>query len=149
RFEIIGSGQTLGAARALAEEVGATNIEWTGRVPYTELPGRIACADVVLGIFGAGAKAGRVVPNKVYQAMAMGAAIVTRDSSAQRTMLADGDSALLVPQADPTALASAIRRLCDPELRRRLGAAARQSFVERANLDVQAERLSTALEPIL
>jgi glycosyltransferase involved in cell wall biosynthesis len=148
RFEVIGSGQTLGAARALADKTGATNIEWIGRVPYADLPRRILRADVVLGIFGDSAKAGRVVPNKVYQAMAMGAAIVTRDSPAQRAMLADGVSALLVPPADPAALADAIRRLRDPELRLRLGAAARQNFVERASLAVLADRLHGALSTI-
>jgi len=148
-FEIIGNGQTLGAARALADNIGATNTEWGGRVPYAELPRRIARTDVVLGIFGDSAKAGRVVPNKVYQAMAMGAAIVTRDSSAQRAMLVDGDSALLVPPADPLALADAIRHLRDPELRQRLGTAARRSFVERASLGVQADRLRVALGPVV
>ncbi|HEX7103522.1 MAG TPA: glycosyltransferase, partial [Nitrolancea sp.] len=149
RFEIIGHGQTLGAARALADDIGATNIEWLGRVPYAELPRRIARADIVLGIFGNTAKAGRVVPNKVYQAMAMGAAIVTRDSSAQQAMLTDGVSALLVPPADPAALADAIRRLRDPDLRQRLGRAVRESFVERASIDMQAGRLRSALSPVV
>jgi glycosyltransferase involved in cell wall biosynthesis len=149
QFEIIGSGQTLASAQALAREIGATNIEWVGRVPYADLPLRIARADVVLGIFGSSAKAGRVVPNKVYQAMAMGAAIITRDSPAQRAMLVDVVSALLVPPADPAALADAIRRMHVSELRQRLGAAARRSFDERASLDVQAQRLSSALVPLV
>jgi glycosyltransferase involved in cell wall biosynthesis len=149
RFEIIGTGQTLDEARALAADIGADNIDWVERVPYAELPRRIARADVVLGIFGDTAKAARVVPNKVYQAMAMGAAIVTRDSSAQRSMLTDGASALLVPPADPEALADAIRRLRDPELRARLGAAAYLNFVERAGLGVQAERLRDALGTVV
>jgi glycosyltransferase involved in cell wall biosynthesis len=149
RFEIIGLGQTLGAARALAGELGATNIEWVGRVPYADLPRCIGRADIVLGIFGDSTKAGRVVPNKVYQAMAMGAAIVTRDSPAQRAMLADGVSALLVPPADPSALADAIRRLRDPVLRRRLGRAAHERFVEQAGIDTQASRLHSALAPVV
>jgi glycosyltransferase involved in cell wall biosynthesis len=149
RFEIIGTGQTLDEARALAVELGTDNIDWVGRVPYVELPRRIARADVVLGIFGDTVKAARVVPNKVYQAMAMGAAIVTRDSSAQRSMLTDGVSTLLVPPADPEALADAIRRLRDPELRARLGAAANWNFIERASLFVQSERLRDALGMIV
>ncbi len=149
RFEIIGTGQTLDEARALAVELGTDNIDWVGRVPYVELPRRIARADVVLGIFGDTAKAARVVPNKVYQAMAMGAAIVTRDSSAPRSMLTDGVSTLLVPPADPEALADAIRRLRDSELRARLGAAANWNFIERASLFVQSERLRDALGMIV
>jgi glycosyltransferase involved in cell wall biosynthesis len=149
RFEIIGSGQTYDDVRALADRLGANNITWTGRVPYADLPRRIAGADVLLGIFGDSDKAGRVVPNKVYQAMAMGAAIVTRDSSAQRSLLTDGVSALLVPPADPAALAEALRRLRDPHVRCRLGEAARQRFGASASLDVQAERLRAALAPLM
>jgi len=65
----------------------------------------------VLGIFGTSAKAGRVIPNKVFQALACGAPVVTADTAAARELLRDGESALLVPPGDPEALAAAIRRV--------------------------------------
>jgi glycosyltransferase involved in cell wall biosynthesis len=148
-FEIIGTGQMLASVQSLARELGVQNVDFVQRVPFAELPRRIECADVVLGIFGETEKAGRVVPNKVYQAMAMGAAIVTRDSSAQRAVLADGSSALLVPPGDPKALADAIRRLYDPALRQSLGAAARSRFCETASVDVQAAALTEAVDATL
>jgi len=49
----------------------------------------------VLGIFGTGTKALRVVPNKVFQGAAAGCAIVTSDTAPQRRAL--GAAALLVP----------------------------------------------------
>ena len=45
--------------------------------------------DVCLGIFGTGAKAPRVVPNKVFQGAAAGCAIVTSDTAPQRRVLGD------------------------------------------------------------
>jgi glycosyltransferase involved in cell wall biosynthesis len=127
-FEIVGGGQLENQVNQfLAVDSGST-IAYRPWVAYRRLPQRIALSDCVLGVFGASEKAARVVPNKVFQAMAMGAPIVTRDSPAIRRVLTDGESALLVPPEDPDALADAIRRLREPELRGRLGHNARRAF---------------------
>ena len=144
-FMLIGQGQLADETRALAEDLGLRNAYFLPWVPYHELPAWIAAADAVLGIFGDTAKAARVVPNKVYQAMAMGAAIVTRDSPAVRRVLEHERSALLVPPADPAALADAIEALRDHERRARLGVAARRAFLKVATVRVLAERLQAAL----
>lgn len=146
---IIGSGQVEREVKTLAGQFHARYVNFIDYVPYEELPRRIADADVLLGIFGDTEKAARVVPNKVYQAMAMGAAIITRDSPAIRRVLSDGESALLVPPADPQALAAAIIRLRDRELRHRLGAAARARFLETAALPVQAEAVREAVAGLI
>ncbi len=145
-FEVIGSGQTLAKVRRLAEDLRVRNLTFVPSVPYDELPRRIADSDILLGIFGGTAKAGRVVPNKVYQAMAMGAAIITRDSSASHRLLRTGESAILIPPADYTALADAIRALRDPDLRLRLGEAARRRFVETSTVDVQSDLVRKAID---
>jgi glycosyltransferase involved in cell wall biosynthesis len=145
-FEIIGSGQTLASAQRLAWDLRVSNLEFVPRVPYEELTRRIADSDIVLGIFGATSKASRVVPNKVYQSMAMGAAIITRDSPASRRLLRSGESALLVPPADPDALAAAIQSLRDIELRRRLGEGARRRFEATATVEVQATLVRDAID---
>jgi glycosyltransferase involved in cell wall biosynthesis len=86
------------------------------------------------------------VPNKVYQAMAVGRPIVTADTPGAREVLTHERDALLVPAADPGALAAALRRLAgDPELRGRLGAAARERFLEVARPEVVARSLLDAL----
>ncbi len=148
-IEIVGTGQVLDAVKSLADELHLENVTFTPNLPYRQLPFEIARADVVLGIFGETAKAGRVVPNKVFQAMVMGAAIVTRDSAAARELLRDGESALLIPPADPEALADAIRRLRDPVLRDRLGSAARARYMGTASIDVQAARLARVVDGLI
>lgn len=148
-FEIIGGGQTAAAMHDLARRLHVTTIDWVPWVPFERLPERISAADVVLGVFGGGAKPGRVVPNKVFQAMAMGAAIVTRDSPAIRRVLRDGESALLVPPDDAEALAAAITRLRDPVLRHHLGSNARRSFEAFGSLDALARRLADIVPTLL
>ena len=104
---MIGHGQDLG--RTLEAAGGAPNVTWVRWVEGAELPHVIASHDVCLGIFGVGAKAQRVVPNKVFQGLAAGCVVVTSDTPPQRRAL--GDAALYVTPDDPQALADAIREL--------------------------------------
>jgi len=138
---MIGKGQCQAAVQQAAAALGLGDVRFIEWVPERELARWIGWADVVLGIFGATAKAGRVVPNKVYQAMAMGAAIVTRESPAIRWLAAGDECALLVPPADSEALARALVTLRDPERRARLGQAARRVFERAASTRARAQSL--------
>jgi glycosyltransferase involved in cell wall biosynthesis len=111
-------------------------------VPFAALPGELARAAVVLGVFGAGPKAAMVVPNKVWQAAAAGRPLVTRDGAGLREVLEPDRHCLACPPADPEALADAVLRLLeDPGLAGRLGAAARAHVLERFAPERQAARL--------
>jgi glycosyltransferase involved in cell wall biosynthesis len=66
------------------------------------------------------------------EAMACGTSVVATSAGAFPEVVADGVTGVLVPPADPDALASAIRSLLeDPELCRRMGDAARRRVVRR------------------
>jgi glycosyltransferase involved in cell wall biosynthesis len=105
-FTIVGRGQDYEETRVAA---GAADVEWIDWVEPELLPYLVACHDVCLGIFGTGPKALRVVPNKVFQGAAAGAAIVTSDTPPQRQEL--GEAAAYVPAGDASALADELRRL--------------------------------------
>jgi glycosyltransferase involved in cell wall biosynthesis len=107
-FTVVGRGQDYQETRAAA---GAADVEWIDWVEPELLPYLVACHDVCLGIFGTGPKALRVVPNKVFQGAAAGAAIITSDTPPQRQEL--GDAAVYVPAGDASALADELRRLAD------------------------------------
>src|SRR5204862_3717791 len=113
---IVGSGQLQ---NLLADP--PANVEHVPWVEYERLPGELNRAGCALGIFGTSGKAARVIPNKVFQALACGTPLVTADTPAARELLTDGESALLVPPGDPKALAETLRRVVrDPELALRL-----------------------------
>ena len=145
-LRLIGDGQLrpwLDAELARDRPRGLEHVEW---VPYERLGKELAAAAICLGVFGASEKAQRVVPNKVYQAMAVGRPIVTADTPGARELLSDGENALLVPAADPAALAAALARLAaDAELRARLGANAHRRFLEIGAPGAVADRLLEAL----
>src|SRR4051795_1248026 len=84
---MVGSGQDLDETRRLA--AGNRCVQWRDWVDADALPALVAGHDVCLGIFGTGPKALRVVPNKVFQGAAAGAAVVTSDTPPQRRVLGD------------------------------------------------------------
>jgi glycosyltransferase involved in cell wall biosynthesis len=110
RFVLIGSGQEEERLRRLLDEARLQNVQWISWVAYEELAAWIHRADVCLGIFGATEKAGMVIPNKVFQILAARRPLITRDSPAIRELLGTGETGvILLPPADPAALAAALR----------------------------------------
>jgi glycosyltransferase involved in cell wall biosynthesis len=70
-------------------------------------------------------------PLTVFEALAMGKAIVATDADGLVDVLTDGKDALIVPRRDAQALARTIVKLIDdPTLRARLGAEARQTSAQ-------------------
>lgn len=79
------------------------------------------------------------VPWAVLEAMAAGLPVVASDVGAIAELL--GGTGELVAPGDAEGLASALRRLSDPDRRRRLGEAARERVRERYDSAIQAPRL--------
>jgi glycosyltransferase involved in cell wall biosynthesis len=117
-FELLGRGQMYPQMRALADDLNLSNVTFSQPVPPPDLPGRVAAADICLGIFGATDKAQRVIPNKLYQSLAMRKPVVSGDTPALREAFEPGVHLSAVPVDDPAALAEAIRQLADDAPRR-------------------------------
>ena len=93
------------------EKTGATNINWVrGFVAAPELRRYVDKSHCVLGVFGESAKAGNVIPYKGYQAMACNKIFISRCGPAFAELLQGTrkHGLLLVPAADPRALAASI-----------------------------------------
>jgi glycosyltransferase involved in cell wall biosynthesis len=149
RVRLIGDGQLGPWLEGELARARPPALSWERWVPYERLGAEVGAAAICLGVFGESAKAARVVPNKVWQAMAAGRPVVTADTPAVREVLSDGHDALLVPPADPAALAAALIRLAaDPALRARLGSAARGTYLARGAPRAAASALRDALAPL-
>ncbi|HEX3290977.1 MAG TPA: glycosyltransferase [Gaiella sp.] len=141
-FRVVGEGQLGGLL-----EHRPPNVEHVPWIEYDELPDAYRGAGCALGIFGLGDKAGRVIPNKVFQALACARPVVTADTPAARELLTNDRDALLVPPGDPRGLAEAVRRLADdPALAERIAAAGRATYETAASEQVLGERWRALLE---
>ncbi len=113
-FTLIGAGQARSRRRVVRRVLTVSTT--CGSYPPFRIrisPSTLDRADVVLGIFDDGVKARAVIPKKAYLALASTRCLVTGDTPGAREWLRSGENALLVPPADPGALAEALVSLRD------------------------------------
>ncbi len=143
---MIGTGPERELATRLAATRNVVSLRFEDWEAYDQLPARLAACDVALGIFGPTAKARMVIPTKVYQAAAVGRAVVTMDTPALREVFTPDVDVLTVPEGDPRALAAMLRRLRDdPALAPRIGSAAARLLAEHLDPAAQGARMRTVL----
>ena len=141
---LIGDGQERPQIEKLINELGAP-IKLLGYMSETELAVKIAEATICLGIFGTGAKTSRVIPNKVFQCMAMGKAIITADTPAIRNNLKN--VVVTVTPGNPAELAQAVISLNTDDIRRsQIAQDARQQYLEKFSDAEVAPLLIEALQ---
>jgi glycosyltransferase involved in cell wall biosynthesis len=149
-IDVIGSGATERDVRELATELGVRSVSFVGRRSLEELPEWMARSDLCLGIFGTSPKARRVIPNKVFDALACARPVLTADTPAVRELLRPGTDVWVCPPGDPVAIADAIGSLSrDPALRKSIAAEGHNRYLRRASLDVLASDLAAIIRATL
>jgi glycosyltransferase involved in cell wall biosynthesis len=142
-FVLAGDGPAHQASVAYARQHCLDRVRFLDWMPYERLGQLVASAHVCLGIFGTSPKAQMVIPNKVYQAAAVGRPVVTADTAAVREVFTHGDTAWLCRPGDPAALAEAIETLgADAGTRKRLAARAAALMADRFAPTAQGQRLA-------
>ena len=137
-FHVVG-GQPTDIARVQQSAVLAPNLHLHGFRPHRDAGGFRTNCDVLIAPYQTevGTRGGLdtshwMSPLKIFEYMAAGKPIVCSDLPVLREVLEHQRTALMVPPDDIDAWASAIRLLGqNPNLRRRLGAAALQELRER------------------
>lgn len=128
RLEIVGGGPESAAIAAKAGELGvADRVALRGQLPDADLHAAYASADAFVLpaiVDSRGDTEGLGVV--LLEAMNFGVPVIGSAIGGILDIVVDGESGLLVPPGDPSALAGAITRLAsDRELARRLGDAGR------------------------
>ncbi|MDE2333442.1 MAG: glycosyltransferase family 4 protein [Rhodospirillales bacterium] len=128
-FTVVGEGPAKPALQALAAELGvAERVRFVGLVAHETVPATVSAFDIALQP----RSVDYASPLKIFDYMAAGRAIVAPDQPNIREVLEDGRTALLFDPARPEAMWEAVARLlADPQLRRRLGQAARAELEAR------------------
>ncbi len=141
-FRIVGSSNSSAYARTLRESakdlVEKGIVKFIDAVPFAELAPLMAESHVCLGIFGDTEKAQRVIPNKVYEILALppphSRPIVTADTPAIRELLSEKTAVLVSAKSEKmsAALAEALRALkSNPQKCQELATAAAELFETR------------------
>jgi len=141
KFNLVGSK----LERQAGAEAGG-NINFIKTAPYRELIEIMAVADVCLGIFGNSKKTQVVIPNKVYEALASGKAIITAETPAVKELLTDRENCLFCRVGDAEDLAEKIRLLKnDQTLRNKISANGYKLFINK----LTPEKVTAGLAEII
>ncbi len=144
---IAGAGTLDHELRARAGAAGVGNrVTFRGDQSQDRIAGWLAAADVIV-VPSVRDDSGNVdgLPNVVLEALASGTPLVTTLAGGIGAVVEDGVTALVVPERDPGAIASAIRTVMnDPARGRRIGEAARALVRHNYGWGRVAERFEAA-----
>jgi len=105
RVTLIGSGPDLKKVERLISDLEVTSVHM---IPYwinlTDYSKQLLETDLCLGVFGANIKTSRVIPCKIYDALALGKAVLTADSPAIREYLVPGEQILTCTPGNPESI---------------------------------------------
>jgi glycosyltransferase involved in cell wall biosynthesis len=145
RLVLIGDGPLAGALREQAR--GLKQVTFCGWLPNEEVR-RAMRGAAALCVPSVTARDGDAegLPTVIFEAMAEGLPVVGSNHAGITEAVEHDRTGLIVPEGDPQALADALASLIDdPELRRRLGTAARAAVAQRFDAVAQSRRLEAAL----
>ena len=134
QLDIAGEGPEREKLLFVAHLLGLSGrVRFRGALSQADVRQLLAEADIY-----AHASLSEGISNAVMEAMAMELPVVSTEAGGMRELIAHGRDGLLVPPLNPGALADALQALYkDPDLRSRLGGAARQTILRDFTLDRQ------------
>ncbi|HLY27935.1 MAG TPA: glycosyltransferase family 4 protein [Aggregatilineales bacterium] len=143
RLVLIGDGEQRQDMMQLSAslDIGRA-VRFTGSVPHAEIPRWLAAADIAVAPYPQMQHEMWLSPIKVFEYMASGKAVVASAVGQLNKVISDGQSGLLVPPGDATAMTAALRRLIENEgLRSQLGRYARDEAVRKYSWEHYLSRL--------
>lgn len=137
QLEIIGDGPERARVLYTSHDLGlADSVALLGPPAPEQVRDRLRSANVFLL-----SSLSEDISNAALEAMACGLPVVTTDCGGMREAVDDGVEGLVVPVREPQAMADALARLAlDPDLRLRMGRAARQRVERDFDLEQQLDR---------
>ena len=151
RCHLVGDGPGRDAITAQVREAGLEReIVWHGPLPRPAVARLMSEADVVVQPSVPTRRGSREgIPVSLMEGMSCGLPAVASRISGIPELVDDGGSGILVPPENPGALADALERIAsDPELRRRMGRAARAKVLESFDLSRNASRLADLIREV-
>jgi len=132
---VAGDGESRRELESEAQALGLFDrVEFLGALSSDDMHSFFESLDVYVH-----SSLGETLSMSILEAAATGIPIVASDAPGIRDLLTHEVDALLVPPSDPSALADALDRLRDPDLRQRLGTSARKMVRHRYPPQVTAE----------
>lgn len=147
RFILVGDGISRGRLQAKVEELGLTNVEFTGRVPQEDVPLLVARADVQLVSLASTPFLAYTTPSKIPSLLSSGVPIIGQLEGDGARLLRESGAAVVVSPNDAEGLAEAVGSLADAGSARRaeMGHCGRRFYEKNLSAESAASKIIEAL----
>lgn len=127
--------------------LGHPHVQFVGQLDRAEVRELLATSRAGLVLYQRGPNHGDAQPTKMFEYMSAGLPVIASDFPLWRTFVSATGVGILVDETDPTAVASAVRRLLDdPAEGDRMGIAGRRAVETTYSWEAQASTLVDAYE---
>jgi glycosyltransferase involved in cell wall biosynthesis len=149
RILLLGSGKEKTRLQSLAVEKGLDNILFLPPVPKLEMKEVLAASDACLAILKPIEMYKTTYPNKVFDYMAAGRAVILAIDGVIREVIEAGNAGIAVPPGNPKALSDAIYELAsDPTRCQKLGENGRKIVENQFSRKELADKFTALLESV-
>jgi glycosyltransferase involved in cell wall biosynthesis len=144
---LVGDGKERPRLMQEAAALKLANVHFIPPVPKAEMAQALAAADACLAILKPIPLYATVYPNKVFDYMAAGRAVILAIDGVIREVVEQAQGGVFVPPGDAAAMANAILKLADdPEIGRAMGTNGRRYVEAHFDRPALAERLAELVE---
>jgi glycosyltransferase involved in cell wall biosynthesis len=152
KLVIIGDGKESGQVRAAFLSDADGRLSWLGRLPQEQaamwLRGALGALSITQD--AQGHLVTGIAPLKLYEAMASGAAVIVTDLPFQSELVRSLGAGLVIPMADPAALARAVATLAaNPEAASEMGARGAAYVVATASWAARAQETRRIIDGVI
>lgn len=149
-FSMVGSGNKYQETYNKAQELGLKNIKFYPDVFEGQHLKYLQDADIFLGFLKKHPTIEKVIPNKVYQGLALGRAVITADSPVIRSVFKDHENMYFVEPSNARVLADAILDLKNnPELRSKIAKNGYELYINNFTPKHVGAKLKKYIEEVL
>jgi glycosyltransferase involved in cell wall biosynthesis len=147
RIVLLGSGKEKSRLQSLANQKGLSNVLFIPPVPKLKMTEALASADACLAILKPIEMYKTTYPNKVFDYMAAGRAVILAIDGVIRDVVETANAGKAVPPGDSKALSAAIQDLAsDPEKCQKFGKNGRKTIENRFSREELADEFTALLE---
>ncbi len=146
-LDVFGAGRQLELHRGEAERLGLNGtVRFHGSRPHMEALERLSSFDVGIIPHHATRHWNYTIQNKLFDYMGAGLPVLVSSMPPAARIVSQTGAGLVFQDRDVRSFADAVKRLCDPVVRERMGAAGRRAVAQKYSWEYDAQRLRVAIE---
>lgn len=149
-FTMVGNGQSFKPNYDLAQKWQLSNVKFYHDTPESEHVAILQTADIFLGFLEDHPTVERVIPNKVYQGIALGKVVLTADAPVIRSVFKNRQNIITIKPANVDELVAALKEMSEqPALRTKIAVDGYELYLKNFTSKAVGKQLITYMSELI